>query len=67
MLPRFCDRAATSANVLDSFKETGVRVEVTVTSRAAGHSMLTKGVKSNQPLSKMGTLRQMKCPHPATI
>ena len=36
MLPRFCDRAATSANVLDSFKETGVRVEVTVTSRAAG-------------------------------
>eukprot|EP00731_Ephydatia_muelleri_P006837 Em0003g1085a len=42
MLPRFCDRAATSANVLDSFKETGVRVEVTVTSRAAVETQLRK-------------------------
>ena len=30
------DRAATPANLLDSFRETGVRGEVTVMSRAAG-------------------------------
>eukprot|EP00731_Ephydatia_muelleri_P014976 Em0008g696a len=33
---RELDRAATPANLLDSFKETGVRGEVTVMSRAAG-------------------------------
>eukprot|EP00731_Ephydatia_muelleri_P018558 Em0011g598a len=50
---------AHALNLLDSFKETGVRGEVTVMSRAAG--------SQKKPLGKMGTLRQMKCPDPATI